>query len=275
MNKDKWQLPRRIEKQYDWAMRALMDKIFAKFDYLNPLDCIPYIEELANSNDFYHVAESIASNMITAVYSHNAKTWRQAATQGTRGREIYQALQQSMQGPVGERVNALIDYNAFLITSTPLNISREITKYVLAEQQKGRRAEIIAEGLQKRLPSVSKSRVNLIARTETSKASSALTRAQSHYLGISWFEWITSKDARVRQSHKNLDHVLMNYNDLPSPEALVGEKSYGRYGPGDTFNCRCYAAPVIDVDYLTFPRKIYINGQIHNISKANFRKMVS
>lgn len=275
MNKDNWQLPRRIEKQYDWAIRALMDKIFADFDYLNPLEYIDRINKFVESKTFLRVAETIANNMITAVYSHNSKTWRQAATQGTRGREIYQSLQQAMNGPVGNKVYALIDYNAFLITSTPLNISREITKYVLEQQQKGIRAEEIAVELQNRLPNVEKSRVNLIARTETSKASSALVRAQAHDLGIQWFEWITSKDARVRKSHKNMDHVLMSYYDLPSPEALVGEKIYGRYGPGDTFNCRCYAAPVIDIDYLNFPHKIYTNGQIYTVTKSNFKKLVS
>jgi len=275
MDKDKWQVPRRIEHTYDWAIKALMDKIFDDFDYINPFDYIERIEEFVASKAFYRVAESIAYNMVTAVYNHNARTWKEAAARGTKGREIYQALQKQMQGPVGDKVYSLVDYNAYLISSTPLNISKEITKYVMEQQQRGRRSEDISNDLAARLPGLKRSRVNLIARTETSKASSALTRAQSHDLGIEWFEWITSKDARVRKSHDNLDHVLMSYYDLPSPEALVGEKNVGRYGPGDIYNCRCYAAPVINVNYLDFPHKIYSNGTIWKITKSSFRELVS
>jgi SPP1 gp7 family putative phage head morphogenesis protein len=274
MDKDKWQVPRRIEHTYSWAINALMDKIFANFDYINPFDYIDRIEEFVASKAFYHVAENIAHKMITSVYNHNARTWKEAAARGTRGKEIYQAIQKQMQGSVGDKVYSLVDYNAYLITSTPLNISREITKYVLEQQQRGRRSEDISDDLAKRLPGIKRSRVNLIARTETSKASSALTRAQSHDLGIQWFEWITSKDARVRKSHDNLDHVLMSYYDLPSPEALVGEKNVGKYGPGDIYNCRCYAAPVINANYINFPHKIYSNGIIRTITKNNFKELV-
>jgi SPP1 gp7 family putative phage head morphogenesis protein len=274
MDKDKWQLPRRIERTYDLAIKSLIDKIFSQFDLFNPYSYIERIEQFVESKTFYEVVNHIASNMVTSVYKHNARTWREAATRGTRARDIHEALQKQMQGTIGDKVYSLVDYNAYLIKSTPLNISKQITKYVMEQQQRGRRSEDIADDLYRRLPGLKRSRVNLIARTETSKASSALTRAQSHDLGIQWFEWITSKDARVRESHKNLDHVLMSYYDLPSPELLVGEKNVGKYGPGDIYNCRCFAAPVVNINTLSFPHKIYRDGVIRTITKSDFRELV-
>jgi uncharacterized protein with gpF-like domain len=78
----------------------------------------------------------------------------------------------------------------------------------------------------------------------------------------------------VRNSHEILEGVLVNFNNPPSPEKLAGEKrDYGVYNAGEIFNCRCYPEPVIDFNDITFPTKVYFNGKITRMRKADFLKI--
>ena len=115
----------------------------------------------------------------------------------------------------------------------------------------------------------------LIARTEVSKTTTALTKARSENLGINWYVWRTVLDGlRVRKSHRIMEGVLVNWNMPPSPEKLAGEKDVGNYHAGNIWNCRCYPEPLISVDDIRWPHKIYINGRIEIISKKEFEKIL-
>jgi SPP1 gp7 family putative phage head morphogenesis protein len=274
INKHNWQPPQRIENQYSWAINALIDMLFDRIDWEDPLSFLR-IDQFTESKTFLRAAENIATRMVTAVAVHNAQNWREAAMKGTKGREIYQALQQEMHGPIGDLVRAQIDRNAFYITSTPLDISRQLTAYILEQQQRGRRAEDIAEDLQLKVTRLTKSRINLIARTEVAKASTALTRARSHELGLDWYVWRTAKDARVRDSHRHMDGVLISWTDPASPELLIGEKNQGKYAPGETYNCRCYPEPLISTNYLSWPMKVYGGGVIRRMTKSQFESVAA
>ena len=122
---------------------------------------------------------------------------------------------------------------------------------------------------------ISKSRISLIARTESSKASTALTEARAESLNLPWYVWRTSKDARVRSSHRHMDGVLIAWAEAPSPEALKGLKSYGTYQAGNTFNCRCYPEPLIYLDQVSWPHKVYHNGTIREMTRSAFKKINS
>jgi SPP1 gp7 family putative phage head morphogenesis protein len=124
-----------------------------------------------------------------------------------------------------------------------------------------------------RWPELLRSRVKLIARTETAKASAALTRARCDDLSLDWVEWLTSEDARVRVSHKKMDKVLFRWSDMPDPEALVGEKPGGHYGPGEVFNCRCSSAPLLSASDLSWPRRVYANGSIKQMTLQQFKAL--
>jgi SPP1 gp7 family putative phage head morphogenesis protein len=274
--KDKdWKHIDRIELQYNRSIRTLFSKIFKEFDFYNPFEYVDKIEDFVNSHTFYDLSQNIATKMITGMRVDNMRNWREAASLGTNGKEIYQALRMQMQGSIGNLVKAQVDRNAFLIRSTPLHISREITSYIAEQQMRGRRAEDIVNDLRTKVPKLTRARANLIARTETSKASTALTRAQSFELGLNWYVWKTSKDVRVRSSHKHMDGTLIKWTNPPSPEQLVNIKStLGYYNAGEAPNCRCYTSPLIDSSYINFPHKIYLGGEIIQISEKNFKRIM-
>jgi SPP1 gp7 family putative phage head morphogenesis protein len=176
-------------------------------------------------------------------------------------------------GRVGVEMRAQINRNADIIKTLPRSISQQVTAHVEKESLKGRRASDIADEIQQMFPESSRAKANLIARTETSKTSTALTQARAEDIGLDWYVWRTSEDGRVRIGHKKMEGVLINWREPPSPEKLAGEKSAGNYHAGNIYNCRCYPQPLITLNDVKFPHKVYINGAIKVLSREQFRQL--
>lgn len=205
-----------IEKRYARSIRKVMEAFEATLAaYDNPDDVWVALKNYAASEAFKRAAEDIAMKMVTQLFADGNKTWREAAREGSMGKEIYKALQQELAGPTGTVYYNLIYQNASLIKTLPGNIAEQVTSYVAREQQKGRRAEEIAQDIQRMFPEKTKANAQMIARTEVSKASTALTRARCDDLGINWYVWRTSEDQRVRDSHRKMDNVLISWRDPP------------------------------------------------------------
>jgi SPP1 gp7 family putative phage head morphogenesis protein len=237
-----------------------------------------WVDELAalSMKPFYaEIAEAIAGRMVVAVNIQNAKTWREAAHRSSQSGMLYRALQAELaNSPVGLRFHDIIKQNAQYIRSIPVDIAQTLTAEIAARQQAGARSKTMAKMMALRFPELTKGKINLIARTETAKAATALTRARSEDIGLDWFQWLTSEDSRVRASHKNMDKVLVRWSDLPSPEALIGQKStLGHYAAGDCPNCRCNSSPFLTLDDISWPARVYWGGSIKRMSRATFLKI--
>lgn len=260
-SKNNWQSPRRIEHGYEHSLYEMLKHIMGSnpAQWLSNLLTPPaWLDKWANAT---------AERMVTGVLVDGARTWRTAAMKSTRGRELYAALQNEMRGSVGHRFRQLIDQNALLIKSLPAKAAAEAVRLIARNQQQGERASSLVVAHTSRVQS------RLIARTETSKASTSLTQARSESLGISWYVWETSEDERVRKSHHKMQGVLINFTDPPSPEALSGEKSYGHYQAGNIFNCRCYPAPLIDFSDVSWSHRVYYRGGIRSLTLAAFKTL--
>lgn len=209
--------------------------------------------------------------MVTSLFSDSGKTWREAARINSKGKEIYAALKKEMNSPIGLAVKEQIERNSKLIKSMPKSIREEITEHIAKETLKGRRSEYIIEDLKEKFPTMSESKAKVIARTEVSKTSTALTKARCDNMGINWYIWRTSEDQRVRDSHSDMDDVLICWDNPPNPEKLSKVKSrLGYYHAGCCPNCRCYPEPVVRVDFISWPHKVYHKGQIVTMSKKQF-----
>jgi len=213
--------------------RAIMG-IFRRYGRLTPAR----LAEIGDSPAFTRAAGAAARDMVMSVVGINARSWREAAMRGTRSREIYRHLRTELRRTgAGDVIDQIVNDNAQLITSIPTAVAEQITAFAARAQQKGMRAGEIEAELRRRAPRLAASRIKLIARTEVSKAETAMTRARSERLDIPWYQWETSHDQRVRPSHRRMHNVLVAWNDPPSPEALVHERPVGRYAPGEIWNC--------------------------------------
>ncbi|KKM99165.1 hypothetical protein LCGC14_1150670 [marine sediment metagenome] len=140
------------------------------------------------------------------------------------------------------RLQALLEdfaaANAKRITSIPEQYLDDVEGIVHRGLRSGRRAADIAEEFIQRF-GIAKSKAEFIARNELSSLNADLTRDRQQALGIEEYIWRTSRDERVRPSHARLEGSKHSWDDPP-------ETGGGRHNhPGQDFNCRCTAEPVI------------------------------
>lgn len=254
----------KAENAYRRAIRGIIREAERKvIGVEDPNEIQRILRAFMNSVQFEDMCGRAAEQMATTLAVGQQQSWRQAAAKSTRGREIFNALKNEMRGDIGEAVRETIAANAKLIRSVPEELAEKLSMMASKGFEAGKRPEQIAAEMRKTFPQATKGKIDLIARTETAKASTALVEARSEALGLDWYIWRTAKDGKVRSSHDFMDGVVCRWSDPPNPEQLAKEpKSYGNYHPGGIFNCRCIALPVISLSDLSPTVRVHINGSI-------------
>ena len=276
-----WGLARRIEESYARQLMRLTQYIAPRLEGVDsPDEIIRILKAVSKSPEFHAYSVALAQRMAGEVNKGVNQNWRRAAALATheKGQVIRQALLRELNSTGrGRVIEDIITRNAALISSIPDQFGREIAAEMARDGMlTGIRATEVAGRIKAKFPDLTKSRARLIARTEVSKAQTALTQARAQDLGLNWYTWRTSEDERVRPSHQLMEGVLVNWNDPPNPEALARAAGvydgpdYGNYHAGNIFNCRCYPEPVISFDDIDFPADIHFNGQFRHVGRREF-----
>lgn len=177
-------------------------------------------------------ARQSAANMVSAVNKHNeGMFFRQAERMGLEMRRL-------LASPgVGRAVQEAITGNTALITSLPSQTAQRIAAIAEHGLISGSRAEDLARHYQ-RIGNTTMSRARTIARTEVSKAGTALTSARAQSVGSTGYIWRTARDGDVRPSHRAMEGRFVSWDAPPTLDKMVGHA-------GEFPNCRCYCEPVI------------------------------
>lgn len=141
--------------------------------------------------------------------------------------------------------------NIDLITSIEHDLLDQVDALISEHWAKGARVETIRRELQERFD-VTKSRADLIARDQVLKLNAQITKTRQESAGISEYVWTTSGDERVRgnpdgkypdsdRDHWRLDGKRFRWDSPP----VINEKTGERAHPGEDFQCRCVAMPVL------------------------------
>lgn len=269
----------RLQRAYERGIRKITGRVLLSSKAPSSEQTFSqWLAELARRSqeqDVLDASELLAKRMIIQVNVKNQRTWREAASRSSKAQMLHRLLEAEMRGPTGARAQSLVRENAKLISSLSLDAAQTLTDEVVKAQQNGARPGTIAKMAGKRFPELLRSRTHLISRTETAKASTALTHARCERLNIEWYQWETSKDGdRVRPSHRNMHGVIVPWSQTPSPEALIGAKSgLGNYNAGECPNCRCLIIPILTLDDISFPARIYWNGRIQTMTKQAFKRI--
>lgn len=146
-------------------------------------------------------------------------------------------------GMVADVTRASIKQNVALIKSIPAKYFLEIEGEVMRSIQSGRGMADLQPALESRY-GISKRRAALIARDQTSKATTAINRARMQGLGVKKFKWLHSGGGKEpRPLHKDtLNGKVFSMDDPPVIDERTGEKGF----PGQLINCRCRMVPVIE-----------------------------
>lgn len=163
---------------------------------------------------------------------------RDEAVWASLSRDMSYALREEIKrAPTGEALKRLLDEQVNLITSLPTRAAQRVHKLALEARVDGSRASSIAKEIM-RSGDVTKSRANLIARTEVARTASGLVQARATYVGSEGYIWRTAQDSDVRKSHKKMSGKFVRWDQPPVTDNLVGHA-------GQLPNCRCYPEPVL------------------------------
>lgn len=277
MKYDQWKMTRRIEEDFLKSLNFL-SILFEKIAIISGNDVNLFQSKMQifqNSVPYDNYINDIVKRMVTPLAARNYETWRKAARVSTRSHFLYTVLMEELKQGIKKDIDSQIISNAALIKTLPSDTAQKVVRDIEEYALSGLRAEEIEKLIQDKTRQHSRASARLIAQTEVSKTTSALTKARSEELGLRWYVWRTMEDGdRVRKSHRIMNDVLVSWNNPPSPELLVKEKDVGRYHAGNIWNCRCYSEPLIDIDDVKWPHKVYINGSIQKMSKARFSLLI-
>lgn len=180
-------------------------------------------------------ARSTAGRMLSSVERRDLNAWR------AMSKEMSLALRREIENtPTGRVVQTLMAEQVHLIKSIPLEAAQRVHRLVIEGQNSMRAGEIAKEILKS--GHVAKSRAELIALTETSRAASVLTQARAQHIGSEGYVWRTSKDSHVRDSHKHMEGRFVRWDSPPTLDNLTGHA-------GCLPRCRCYPEVVIPDAY--------------------------
>lgn len=110
----------------------------------------------------------------------------------------------------------------------------------ILDGSQGLRHEEIGEQIAK-ATGIAERHAGFIARDQVAKWNADLTEARHRAVGITRYRWSTSRDERVRPSHRELDGQEFEYDDPPETNDQGDTNN-----PGEDYGCRCTATPVLD-----------------------------
>ncbi len=154
---------------------------------------------------------------------------------------------------VGAVALKLLNEQVALIQSIPLEAGLRAQKIAFEAAMTGSRAapdQDTVNQLQKELglsTEVAINRAQLIARTETARATASINQARAMAVGSNQYRWHNSGDGAVRESHKiykgkRLQGQIFSWDNPPTlSDGMTGH-------PGTFPNCRCFAEPVFETE---------------------------
>lgn len=272
-----WRRIKTVEKEYLNTLLKLV-KIFKKIANSSGSDQQKYIDSMnnfQNSMQYEKFINSAVKRMVLPLDVGNQRTWREAVKKATKSKFLYRLLMDELKQGTGQIIQKQVMENVLLIKTLPNDVAQKVVSDISENALKGARAESTEKIIRDKTDQHARASARLIARTETAKTMSALTKARCEQLGLRWYIWRTALDGtRVRLSHRIMEGVLVNWNNPPAPEELVGEKSAGHYHAGNIWNCRCYSEPVLELEDIRFPARVYYNGQIVMMNKSEFEQIM-
>lgn len=139
-----------------------------------------------------------------------------------------------------------VQANVDLISTLPHKTLSAMRQTCLEGYREGKSISTITKEIQRRYKSVGKNHARLIARDQTAKLSAKINQSHQQAAGVKEYIWICCMDGRQRKDHEDLHNTRHSWDDPP----IVDKRTGARAHPGEYFQCRCRAKPVIDLSVL-------------------------
>lgn len=136
--------------------------------------------------------------------------------------------------------------NASLIKTLPTEALSDIQETVTRGLRRGDAPSTISAAIQDRWK-ITEGKARVISRDQVSKLNAALTQSRQVSLGVTRYGWLTSRDGRVRESHRRREGKIFEWGKPIEPQlreqGLPVDEIDGH--PGEPVVCRCDAIPVL------------------------------
>lgn len=181
----------------------------------------------------FGVAEDMSERVIRAEADRHTERWA-ASVRNAMGVDIRGIVTAA---EVAEPLAVRVAENARLIRSIGEETVSRVERAVYESLSEG----ASVRGLRRRLEEeigFEKKRAARIARDQMAKVNSDLSRIRQEEAGVDEYRWSTSRDERVRASHRANEGKTFRWD---RPPASTGH-------PGHDVNCRCVAIAVISLE---------------------------
>ncbi len=118
-----------------------------------------------------------------------------------------------------------------------IKLREKLQPYVM----EGYRASSL-EGMIAKEKGISKKKAKFLARQETKLLVSEYRKNRFQQMGVTRYIWRTVLDGRERPLHKEHNGKIFSWSNPPIIDDRTGERG----NPGEAYNCRCIAIPVLD-----------------------------
>lgn len=256
----KWKFPDSIMRDYQRTLRAVV-----KVLHESTMSRIELIKSMLNSRQDESDSEYIMRLIKEAYAATGAtdKALQRAAriaeqVRGYNQGEFYNVLRSALKVDIfvqdPDLRNIMEEFtaeNVRLIKSIPDQYFGQLQGIVSRGLTEGTLAKDMVADIQD-LYGVTNRRAQMIARDQIGSLNGLITEKRQTGAGIGVYEWSTSRDSRVRDSHKDRNG---NYYAWPG-SGMAGKEINGKKvlelvngkPPGREINCRCVALPVIDIE---------------------------
>ena len=168
MKQNLFQPRRRIEKRYEDAIKGIMGLMKRKLNGVSsPFILLKTLRGIARSPTYDRLARQAAEAMATHLFTDGARSWREAALKGSKGRLIYKALRKELKG--NATYWEIVERNADLIKTMPLNFAKKATKMMAENAMTGERSESKIEDIMRLWPHYTKAHALLHNLSESFK----------------------------------------------------------------------------------------------------------
>lgn len=182
--------------------------------------------------DVTPLATVMAEGMVNREAVHNTKTVERGIKSAT-GVDLERIIRTEN---LGTTLEAKVLENIDLIQSIPDQYFQKLNQIVFNNITQGTSANGIIKQIRD-LTDSTMSRAKVIARDQTSKTNATISQTRQQDLGITKYIWQTSRDERVRATHRAHNGKEFEWS---KPPADTGH-------PSNDIQCRCTARGVIDL----------------------------
>ncbi|MDD2775498.1 MAG: hypothetical protein PHU06_06055 [Gallionella sp.] len=161
-------------------------------------------------------AHAIAGRLVTELDRRDRAAWR------IYGQQLSAGLKREIQtAPLKETLRKLQAERVAVILSLPETEAARVQREAMANFTESKRAGSLKREIMGQT-GLSERHAMLIARTETSAASSMLTQARSQLIGSEGYIWRTAEDEGVRLTHSLMEGRFVRWDQPPKLQGMVG-----------------------------------------------------